>query len=125
MHSAPFASPVGMLTIHCSDEHVHSILFTSEEITEKMSEPAHPLLKTCYQQLKEYFEGKRKRFDLPLKQQGTAFQEKVWEQFQKIPYGKPISYLELAGRIGDVKPSEPLVWLMEEIILLLLFLVTG
>ncbi|MBD0368698.1 MAG: methylated-DNA--[protein]-cysteine S-methyltransferase, partial [Flavisolibacter sp.] len=63
----------------------------------------HPVLKTVLQQLQEYFEGKRKIFDLPLQQQGTEFQQRVWNQLLQVPFGKTISYLELARKIGDVK----------------------
>ncbi len=47
-------------------------------------------------QLKEYFDGKRKEFDLPLILDGTEFQQKVWKELQKIPYGKTRSYDEQA-----------------------------
>lgn len=54
-------------------------------------------------QLEEYFSGKRKIFDLPLKQEGTGFQQKVWNELCNIPFGETISYHELSKRIGDVK----------------------
>ena len=79
MYSAFYASPVGVLKIECSDEHIHSILFTSEEQSEITSEYRHPLLRICSQQLTEYFEGKRKSFELPLQLNGTAFQLNVWQ----------------------------------------------
>lgn len=47
-------------------------------------------------QLKEYFRGKRREFTLPLVLQGTEFQEQVWKELQKIPYGDTISYSEQA-----------------------------
>ena len=55
------------------------------------------------QQLKEYFTGARKQFDVPLKVEGTAFQEKVWQELRRIPFGEAISYQELAERIGNPK----------------------
>jgi methylated-DNA-[protein]-cysteine S-methyltransferase len=61
------------------------------------------LLKKSISQLDEYFEGKRKDFDLPLGQAGSAFQMNVWDHLTKIPYGKTISYLQLSKQIGDVK----------------------
>jgi methylated-DNA-[protein]-cysteine S-methyltransferase len=54
-------------------------------------------------QLREYFEGKRRTFDLELAMRGTEFQLAVWSELQRIPYGDTISYSELARRIG--KPS--------------------
>ena len=61
------------------------------------------VLQEAVYQFTEYFEGKRKVFDLTLNPQGTAFQKRVWEELGNIPYGKTVSYLELAKRLGDVK----------------------
>ena len=60
-------------------------------------------LRECVDQLKEYFEGKRELFSIKLDLQGTDFQLKVWQELQKIPYGKTITYHELAEGIGDPK----------------------
>jgi methylated-DNA-[protein]-cysteine S-methyltransferase len=54
-------------------------------------------------QLREYFAGVRRGFDLPLKPAGTAFQLAVWTALRQIPYGETISYAELARRIGNPK----------------------
>ena len=54
-------------------------------------------------QLKEYFEGKRKNFDIPLLTIGTDFQKSVWQGLLKIPYGTTASYLELSHNIGNEK----------------------
>lgn len=51
-------------------------------------------------QLTEYFEGRRRQFDLPLAPEGTPFQQRVWGALLDIPYGETISYGELASRIG-------------------------
>ena len=53
-------------------------------------------------QLQEYFAGTRKVFDLPLAPQGTAFQKRVWEALQSIPYGQTRSYAWLAQQVGSV-----------------------
>jgi len=53
-------------------------------------------------QLGEYFEGKRRSFDLPMAPQGTAFQQRVWAALQTIPYGTTISYRQLAEKIGNM-----------------------
>ena len=63
------------------------------------------MLKECIEQLNEYFAGKRKVFDLPLNPQGTDFQKRVWAELQKIPYGKTVSYLDIARNIGDVNST--------------------
>jgi methylated-DNA-[protein]-cysteine S-methyltransferase len=54
-------------------------------------------------QLREYFAGRRRKFDLGLAPQGTPFQIDVWNALLEIPYGATISYSELAGRIGRPK----------------------
>jgi methylated-DNA-[protein]-cysteine S-methyltransferase len=60
-------------------------------------------LKTAVKELEEYFEGNRTDFTFLLNPKGTVFQQKVWEELLKIPYGKTISYLELSKKLGDVK----------------------
>ncbi|MCU0343948.1 MAG: methylated-DNA--[protein]-cysteine S-methyltransferase [Ignavibacterium sp.] len=62
-----------------------------------------PYLFGIFNQLKEYFEGTRRVFDVPLDVDGTDFQKKVWNELQKIPYGKTISYKTLSEKLGDVK----------------------
>jgi methylated-DNA-[protein]-cysteine S-methyltransferase len=54
-----------------------------------------------FSQLREYFNRKRKEFQLPLEIIGTDFQRKVWNELTNIPYGETISYGELANRMGD------------------------
>jgi methylated-DNA-[protein]-cysteine S-methyltransferase len=56
-------------------------------------------------QLEEYFEGRRRAFDLPLVLRGTEFQKRVWEELLRIPYGVTISYGDLARRVGNPKAS--------------------
>jgi len=56
-------------------------------------------------QLTDYFDGRRRRFDLPLAPEGTAFQQRVWRALLDIPYGETISYGELASRIGQRSAS--------------------
>ena len=51
-------------------------------------------------QLEEYFAGERRAFDLPVAPAGTPFQQRVWEELQRIGYGETITYAELAARIG-------------------------
>jgi methylated-DNA-[protein]-cysteine S-methyltransferase len=61
---------------------------------------AHPLLLEAVRQLRAYFAGELKEFDLPVDPQGTAFQRSVWEQLRKIGYGETASYGEIARRLG-------------------------
>jgi methylated-DNA-[protein]-cysteine S-methyltransferase len=57
------------------------------------------LLREAVKQLKAYFAGKRRDFDLPLAPAGTEFQRRVWDALCNIPYGETISYAELARRV--------------------------
>jgi methylated-DNA-[protein]-cysteine S-methyltransferase len=61
-----------------------------------------PALVAAVRQLREYFDGKRKRFDIGLDPGGTVFQRRVWEFLLEIPFGQTISYTELAKRAGGV-----------------------
>jgi methylated-DNA-[protein]-cysteine S-methyltransferase len=63
-----------------------------------------PLAATL-EQLSEYFAGTRRVFDLPLRLQGTAFQQRVWRELREIPYGETWSYGQLAKRIGNPSAS--------------------
>ena len=60
-------------------------------------------LKETVNQLQEYFDGKRTDFTFKLNLKGTDFQQKVWRELSKIPFGKTISYLDLAKKLGDPK----------------------
>ena len=59
-----------------------------------------PLLAEAKRQLEAYFNGRLTAFDLPLAPHGTTFQQRVWTELARIPYGVTISYGELARRIG-------------------------
>ena len=62
-----------------------------------------PLIKKASKQLDEFFSGKRKKFDLPLKFEGTDFQKQVWDALLTIPYGETRSYGQVAAQIGNPK----------------------
>ncbi|WP_232359898.1 methylated-DNA--[protein]-cysteine S-methyltransferase [Paraneptunicella aestuarii] len=64
------------------------------------------VLKQAKAQLQEYFDGSRTEFDLPLSPKGTAFQQKVWEQLQTIPFGKTVSYQDIAKGIGNPRGTQ-------------------
>jgi methylated-DNA-[protein]-cysteine S-methyltransferase len=59
-----------------------------------------PYLFNIFSQLKQYFDGKRKEFKLPLDLRGSDFQKKVWKELLKIPYGKTVSYKKVAEKVG-------------------------
>lgn len=60
----------------------------------------HPVLQMAALQLDEYFAGKRTEFSVPLRLTGTEFQEIIWGEIARIPYGQTITYSELAERAG-------------------------
>lgn len=99
MYEDIYYSPVGPLLIKASEVAVHSISFDIETC----SNSTNRITKHCKQQLDEYFSNKRLSFDLPLEPQGTTFQKKVWSQLQSIPFGKSMSYSELAISLGNIK----------------------
>lgn len=76
------------------------ISFADNEIQEQRS---CEVLENCKLQLESYFSGELMNFDLPLAPEGTEFQQKVWAELLKIPYGETITYLDLAVRLGDPK----------------------
>ncbi|AFS77411.1 methylated-DNA--protein-cysteinemethyltransferase Ogt [Gottschalkia acidurici 9a] len=61
------------------------------------------LLKQAKNELIEYLDGKRKKFNISLEPNGTEFQQKVWNSLKEIPYGKTYSYKDIAENIGNVK----------------------
>jgi methylated-DNA-[protein]-cysteine S-methyltransferase len=102
-----YQSPIGTLEISADTAFVTSVMFREAikrtaphaSETEETSAP----LELCVEQLDEYFTERRRDFDLPLRQVGTDFQQRVWAELRHIPFGKTISYLELARRLGDPK----------------------
>ncbi|WOI23694.1 methylated-DNA--[protein]-cysteine S-methyltransferase [Nonlabens ulvanivorans] len=63
----------------------------------------HPLHQKVIEQLQEYFCKKRKQFEIPLLLTGSAFQQTVWNELMKIPYGHTISYLTLSRKLNHEK----------------------
>ena len=101
METAFIQTPLGVAKLE-GDEHglvATTVLDNSEEITEIIPE----VLEDAVYQLREYFEGDRKTFDLELNPQGTDFQKKVWEALLQIPFGKTNSYMQLSKTLGDPK----------------------
>jgi len=96
------SSPLGMIRIESSGQVISLIHFLDENepITE---ESGDELTAIAEQQLQEYFEGTRSYFNLPLLQNGTDFQQRVWKQLLEIECGQTQSYLELARKLGDEK----------------------
>lgn len=105
-----YPSPLGTLQLKATDEALCSLMFINsykgpriEVATEMPESTDNPILLETASQLHEFFEGKRKVFELPIQATGTAFQQQVWQELSRIPFGETISYLELSRRIGNEK----------------------
>lgn len=96
-------TPIGMICVESNEEAITGLFFEKNKTQYKQEKPETDLLKRAGEQLKEYFSGKRKTFDLPLSPSGTEFQKKVWKALCTIPYGETRSYGEIAAQIGNPK----------------------
>ena len=101
MKSCIIKSPLGYTKIQGNRHGISSVSVLDSEEKETQTIPVD--LQDCALQLYEYFEGKRTLFNLKLNPKGTDFQKQVWQELQKIPFGKTVTYLELSKRLGDVK----------------------
>ncbi|MCP9199365.1 methylated-DNA--[protein]-cysteine S-methyltransferase [Gramella sp. GC03-9] len=101
MKKARIKTPLGIAEL-AGDENglsYFSILDDKEEFDKEI--PSE--LQSAAEQVSEYFNGKREKFDLKLNPQGTEFQKKVWKELINIPFGHTTSYLELSRKLGDEK----------------------
>ncbi len=96
--------PIGKMCIEIEQEKVIGI-YMDHCVMENEQETS--LHKEVFRQLTEYFEKKRRMFDLPLKAEGTEFQMKVWNALQTIPYGETCSYADIARKIGNPNAFRP------------------
>jgi methylated-DNA-[protein]-cysteine S-methyltransferase len=101
-----YHSPVGLLKISGTEDYISEVLFhdTSQK-QEGNKRNLPPLVILCIEQLIQYFQGERRQFDLPINQAGTPFQQSVWNELMQIPYGRTVSYLDLARKTGDSKAT--------------------
>lgn len=97
-----YKTPIGEIVIVDNGRAIVQVFF-GNNIPKNVNIVETNLLKKANNQLKEYFWGKRKKFDLYLQPQGTEFQKKVWKALQEIPYGETRSYKEIAINIGNEK----------------------
>ncbi len=109
IYLAETESPIGTLYLASSARGLLQINLNSKtellELIRKMIPDAEfeensEQNQTALRQLREYFAGERQQFDLPLHLFGTEFHRRVWQELQKIPFGKTASYKEIAVRIG-------------------------
>ncbi len=106
-------TPLGPLLAGATDQGVNLLEYTDRRMLDhklkdirrrfgcEIVPGQHPLLERLRQELNEYFLGERREFTLSLASRGTPFQDKVWQELRRIPYGQTISYDELARRVGQ------------------------
>lgn len=101
-----YHSPVGLLKISGTKDFISEVSFhdtTQKSDGSKRDIP--PMVINCIEQLIQYFNGERRIFELPINQPGTPFQQETWNQLMTIPFGKTISYIQLAIKTGDPKAT--------------------
>jgi methylated-DNA-[protein]-cysteine S-methyltransferase len=97
-------SPVGKLLLATEAQGLRLVSFESSKratsVQPDWKENKAPFAEVI-RQLRAYFDGELREFDLPLAPEGTAFQLRVWNSLRTIPYGETISYAQLAQKIGN------------------------
>ena len=100
--------PIGKIMLVGTRSHLRRVILQ----TGKKAGPPDPAwraseapFREALRQLREYFSGTRKRFELSLAPQGTPFQRKVWGELRAIPYGETRTYGEIARRLGKAGAS--------------------
>lgn len=95
-----FQSPIGTIRLRHTGKGISSLIFLDQDTSATNEDPVfHEVI----QQLTEYFNGQRTRFNLDLDLQGTDFQKKVWHELMNIGYGLTTTYADLSKKLGDLK----------------------
>jgi methylated-DNA-[protein]-cysteine S-methyltransferase len=99
-------SKLGELLLVAEDNKLAGIYYPDHKHPPKrqkdwVHDPKHPVLLQAGKELEEYLAGHRTTFSVPLGAIGTEFQQKIWKQIARIPFGKTITYSELARRAGS------------------------
>ena len=109
---AKISTPLGKMVAAASDEGICLLEFTEGRTLEsdygnltsifntRVKRGSNSHIRNLKKQLKEYFRGKRKEFDLPLVIEGTKFQKDIWDDLLKIPFGETSTYLKQAETVG-------------------------
>lgn len=105
-YSTYYHSPLGLLKIGGTEEYISEVSFHgSDEIPAPGSAHLPRLLIQCTEELIQYFHGQRRVFEVPVSQPGSPFQQRVWSELAIIPFGKTMSYIQLAIKTGDPKAT--------------------
>ena len=102
-------APFGVVTVVVSDLGVRYVTFANDAHPKSfagmniVTGKSQPILDSVDEQLREYFAGTRRSFDVPLDLHGTEFQVEAWQSLARVPYGKTASYAQQAASIGRPK----------------------
>lgn len=100
-----YETDIGNIGIAENGKAITNVFFHNEQILEEFNIEETDLLRKAGKELKEYFNGERIEFDIPLEVNGTDFRKSVWKELCKIPYGETCTYGDIAKRIGNPKAS--------------------
>jgi len=101
-------SSVGEITLVADNVSLRAIYWLNQKpdrvkFPDLENNDSNHVLKSAVKQLKAYFSGARREFDIPLRPVGTVFQEEVWLALRSISYGETVSYSDIAKQIGRPK----------------------
>ncbi len=96
-------SPLGLLQVRGMATAITALDWVEEGLP--ASPVDHPLLSEAARQLAAYFRGERQAFDLPLAPAGTPFQQRVWAEVGRVPFGQIRAYQDVADALGDPRSA--------------------
>jgi methylated-DNA-[protein]-cysteine S-methyltransferase len=102
MYRSHYQSPIGLIEITANDSGLLSAFFIDEAKEDNTdSIIGNDITKQTAEYLGEYFAGNRQSFDIPLAPAGTAFQQLVWKELVKVPFGKTDTYSSIANKLNN------------------------
>ncbi len=100
-------SKIGLIFIGGTQYSITHIMWEEPKYSEITSHDlGYDILDLCKREILEYLDGRLKKFSVPIDPTGTSFQESVWQELLKIPYGTTISYKDLANRISNPRAMQ-------------------
>ena len=96
-----YETDLGIIGIRDNNNAITEVFYSKSKINDHLKET--PLIRECFNQLKEYFQGTRREFTIPIEAEVSEFQKKVWKALLDIPYGQTRTYKEIAIAIENEK----------------------
>jgi methylated-DNA-[protein]-cysteine S-methyltransferase len=94
-----WTSPIGPLTLRSDGDALTSLQFGGGEAAKQPAPDA--VLRAAIRELEAYFARKLQVFEIPIREQGTPFQRRVWQKLRDIPFGRTRSYVDVARSLGQ------------------------